>query len=342
MANGYAQLKYESTPGNEDNTPTLSTKVLFDPLISFEPTLGASHLERDDELRNSDEPLQVLPEAYAPEWSREGRMYPDLLGYYLKNILGAPTTTAGNGVITDPDAVVVPTGAFRHVWAAPYGPSGASPMTSQGQVAYKDESVFFKLKGMASGNLSIETPESGGARLTTGGPALHMSRIADPALTPAYEALSIPPFERGHLQIVTWLGATAVSEDITLAIDNPVEPVRSLGIDSAFPDVMEKGEGPIVVSGSNPKRHVDVDDWDALLNATRFAVKVRWTNSAVIASSYPYKFWVEGDGAQYVGGGASALVNARRIGASFDWKLTSDGAGASSTFTLVNSTSSYA
>jgi hypothetical protein len=341
VANGYLNGKFESIPGNEDNTPTLSTKALFDPLISFEPGLNPAHLERDDELRNSDEPLQVLPEAYSPEWSREGRMYPDLVGYYLKNILGAPVSTPGDGVITDPSAGVIPTGAHRHVWTAPYGPSGASPLTSQFQAAYKDESTFFKLKGAASATLGIETPETGGARLTTGGPALYMSRIADPSLSPAYEALSVPPFQRGHLTIDTWLTGTATAEDFSVGVENPVETVRSLGISSAFPDVMEKGEGPIVVSGAIPKRHIDADDYDALLNATRFAVMVKWSSTAIIAAAYPYGLWLQGDGAQYTGGGPAALVNSRRIGATFDWKMTSDGAGASSTWTLVNATANY-
>lgn len=341
MATGYLHGKFESTPGNEDNTPTLSTKEIYVPLISFEPGLNPAPLDRDDELRNSDEPLQVLPEAYSPEWSLESRVYPDSIGYFLKEILGAPVTTAGNGVITDPDAVAVPTGAYRHVWTAPYGPAGASPLTSQLQASYADQSTFFKLKGAAAANLAITTPETGGARFTTSGPANYMARQSNPSLTPAYEALSIPPFMRGHLTIDTWLSGTATTEDFDVGIENPVETVRSLGISSAFPDVVEKGEGMIVVSGSIPKRQLNADDYDALLNATRFAVKVKWANTAIIASAYPYKLFLEGDGAQYVGGGPSALVNSRRIGASFDWKMTSDGAGASSTWTLVNSTASY-
>lgn len=341
MANGYVRGRFESTPGNETNSPTFSTKAIYVPLISFGTSLNPSPLSRDDELRNIDEPIQVLPDSHSPEWECETRLYPDLAGFFLKQMLGNPTTTTGNGVITDPDGTVIPTGAYKHVWTAPYGPSGASPLTSQWDVAYSDQSVYYKAKGAAASSLSIETPESGGAMLKTGGPANYLERVTNPSLTPSLEDLSVPPFLRSHLTIQTWLSGTATTEDFSVNVENPVEQVRSLGIASKFPDVMEKGDGPIVVSGSIPKRAVDTDDYDALLNATRFAVKARWLSTAVIASTYKYSLWLEGDGAQYVSGGNNPLVNQRTIGASFDWKMTYDGAGASSTWTLVNATSSY-
>lgn len=342
MATGYIHGATESIPGNETNAPVLSTKVLYPPAVSFAPRLQPSHLMRDDEIRNLDEPLMALTERYAPEWDLESRMYPDTLGFLLKLIFGAPVTTAGNGVITDPDGTVIPIGATRHVWTAPFGPSGAFPMTAQWQVAYKDQGAFFKLKGAGCRQLSIETPETGGARIKASGPALYMQRITDPALTPAYESLAIPPFERGHLQIVTWLGGTGTTEDFTVNVENPMDPVATLGIASKFPDVLEKADSPITVTGSIPKRQLDIDDYDALLNATGFGTKARWLSTAIITGAYPYKFWVETDNSQYVSGGPNPLQNQRRVGATFDWKATSDGAGASSTFTLVNATASYA
>jgi hypothetical protein len=318
--------------------------VLYTPLISFTPTLAPNPLERDDELRNVDEPIAVVADDYAPTWDIESRLYPDVAGFFLKEILGPPTTTAGNGVITDPDGQVIPTGCFRHVWTAPFGPSGFSPQTAQLQAAYKDESTFFKLKGAAAQTLSIDTPDAGGARLKSSGPALFMQRTADPALTPAYESLSVVPFERGDLQLVTWGvgGVTATTEDFGIVIDNPVEVVSSLGIQSKFPDVMEKGAGPILFHGSIPKREINATDYDALLNATGFAAKARWSSAVVIAAGYTYKQWVQFLNAQYVAGGPNALMNQRRIGASFDFKSTYNGTPGSSSVTLVNGTSSYA
>lgn len=340
MATGYQHEKFEDVPGNETNTPTLSTKELYAPLITANVALGPSPMDRDDENRNQDEPLPLIPDAYSPTWETESRAYPDLLGFRLKELLGAPTTTTGNGVITDPDSTVIPTGAYKHVWTAPFGPSGASPITTQKQVAYRDQSVFFKAKGCAADQLSIESPEEGGVRVKASGPLLYLARINDPSLTPSFETLATRPFTRGGLSL-SWLSGGGTVEDFSLQIANPVEVVRSLGIASKFPDVMEKGEGLITFTGSIPKRQLDATDWDALLNSTGFAATAKWVNDTIIANAYPYKLFVAMSNAQYTEGSQDDLSNKRRHGATFDFKATYAGS-ASVTVTLVNATSSYA
>jgi hypothetical protein len=340
MATGYLHTLFESTPGNEVNTPTLGTKITYTPLITFAPALNPNPLERDDELRGVDEPIAVLPEAYDPTWSLNTRMYPDVAGTELKALLGPPTTTAGNGVITDPDAVAIPTGATRHVWTIPFGPSGINPQTTQRQAAYKDESVFFKLKGCATDTFSISSPATGGVQLQASGPALYMNRIADPSLSPTYESLTIPPFLRSQLTL-TWLTGSSVTEDFTINVANPMSTVRTMSAASYFPDTVEKDAGPYVFSGSIPKRHIDQDDYDALLNSTGFAAKARWVSTVVIASGYKYSLWIQFLNCQYTGGGPDALQNARRLPASFDFKSTYSGTPGSTVVTLVNATASY-
>ncbi len=341
MPSGYVRESFESIPGNEANAPTLSTKKLFPPIQSFQPKIGAKPLSRDDELRHQDEPLAVFPDAFEPSWEYKSRAYPDLVGWRLKHICGEPTTTTGNGIITDPDGVVIPTGAYRHVFKAPFGPSGASPITAQIEAAYKDQGFYARLKGCACAEFSIETPEEGGASISASGPANYLVRIEDPALSPAYEALSVRPFVRGNLSL-SWLGGSGTTQDFSLTIKNPVEAVRSLGIASKFPDVMEKAnDGPIVVSGSIPKRQLDPDDWDALVSAIGFAALAKWVSDSIIAAGYPYKLYAAMSNCQYVGGEPDALANQRRHGASFDWKSTTQSTG-STTFTLVNATASYA
>lgn len=343
MATGYMRAAWESIPGNETNSPTASTKKVFVPALSFTPSLNPSPMMRDDEIRNLDEPLAVLEERHAPEWQLSVRNYPDVLGFLLNVILGSPVTTAGDGIITDPDTTVIPVGVYRHVWTAPFGPTGASPRTMVFNVAYKDQSVFYDMKGAAISTLSLETPETGGGRISASGPALYMAAVADPSLSPSYESLAIPPFLRSNLTLPTWLSGTAASvEDFSLTISNAVEPYSSLGIASKFPDAMEKGDAPITFTGSIPKRQLDTDDYAALKAATGFPAKAKWVSSSIIATAYPYKLFVEFDNAQYTAGGPGALENKRRIGATFDFKSTSDGAGASTTVTLCNATSSYA
>lgn len=339
MATGYVEQKTESIPGNESNTPTLSAKVLTAPFLEFEAQLNPSPMERDDENRNTDEPVPVLEEAHDPTWRALCRMYPDVLGFWLSAMLGNPTTTAGDGIITDPDTTAIPATAYRHVWTAPFQ-TGSSPKTQQLQVSYKDQSVFFKAKGAGTESLSIASPATGGARIEAGGPALYLNRQADPSVTPSYESLSIRPFTRGNLTL-SWLSGSGTTEDFDLTIEQAIDTVRSLGIASKFPDVMEKGEGPVVVSGSIPKRQLDLDDYDAMKTATGFAATAKWVNDTIIAAAYPYKLFVAMSNCQYTGGEIDALQNRRRHGARFNFKATRS-ASASATITLVNATSSYA
>lgn len=342
MALAYAQTRRETTnaPGNESVTPTYATALLYPPALTVNAQLNPSPLMRDDEIRNIDEPLSIVEESHSPEWSLESRMYPNTIGHVLTNMLGAPTTTAGNGVITDPDSVAIPTGAYRHVWTAPFV-TGLTPTTFDMRLAYRDQSVFYQVKGCATQSLGITSPESGGARISVSGPALYMARISDPSLTPTYEALSVLPFMRRHLTL-SWLSGSATTEDFTLNVSNPVEVTRSLGIASAFPDVVEKADGPVTFTGSIPKRVLDDTDYDALKAATGFAATAKWVSSSVIASSYTYKMFVACANCQYTGGQIGALENRRRIGASFDWKATTTGAAGHVTITLVNATTSYA
>lgn len=340
MPSGYVREQFEESPGNEVAEPKLSTKKLFPPIQSFGPKLGPKPLSRDDELRNQDEPLAVVPDAFEPSWEEKSRAYPDLLGWALKHICGPPVTTAGDGIIKDPDEVAIPVGAHRHAFTAPFGPTGASPLTTQIEACYVDQKTFFKLKGCACAELSLETPEEGGAVLSRSGPALYMAKISDPGLSPAYEALSIRPFIRGNLTL-SWLAGSGTTQDFSLSIANPVEAARSLGIASKFPDIMEKAnEGPIVVSGSIPKRQLDPDDYDALVASTGFKALAKWVSDSIIASSYPYKLFVSMANCQYVDGDVDPLANQRRHGASFSWKSTAATTG-STTITLVNSTSKY-
>lgn len=343
MAAGYAQVAFESIVGNETNSPTLSTKLLYPPLVQCTLNLNAKPMMRDDELRNVDEPFAVLPEIYDPSWSYQSRAYPDLTGMFLKSILGAPVSTAGDGIITDLDAVVVPTGVTRHTWTSPYGPAGINPQTMQIQAAYKDETVFYKLKGAACAQLDLTSPVSGGVQLKASGLGTFMQRVSDPALTPTYEALTVRPFTRNNLAIATWLASTAVHEDFTVSIANPHEAVRTLGISSRFPDDIEKLDPPIIVTGTLPQRVINTQDWDALLNGTGFAAEIRWTSDSIIASGYPYKLIFKLANAQYVAGDANPLENKRRIGSSFNWKATNaTGSAGSVQIQLMNATASYA
>lgn len=340
---GYLRVAHESIPGNETNTPTLATKKVFVPLLEYEPDPGFGHLFRDDELVNTDEPRPALPETADPTWRLSTRNYPDVLGYLLSCALGLPTTTAGDGIIVDPDSGTVPATAYRHVWTSPFGPSGAYPKTAQHDIAYSDpEAVFFKAKGAMISEFGIETPETGGGILACNGPALYLDKQSNPSLTPAYEAETLPPFMRPHLTIPTWLSNGGPIRDFSLAISIPNEPRHSAGSGSKWPDALYKGDAPITVTGSIPKELLDETDFDALKAATGFAAKAKWLSTQNIAATgYKYTFWAEFSNAQYTEGTPDVLANTRRRGMSLSFRATRS-ASASVTLTLVNATASYA
>jgi hypothetical protein len=123
---------------------------LYPPLIEFTYDPGTNHMERDDELRAQRRAARRHPERYAPDVAHPRPHVPRRARVALKHILGPPTTTAGDGVITDPDAGTIPVGAFRHVWDstnANWGnPGRVSPLT-RSIAAFKDQGEFVKLKG---------------------------------------------------------------------------------------------------------------------------------------------------------------------------------------------------
>lgn len=331
-------------PGNELNTPTLSTKRIFIPLMTTQPTQGNSPMNRDDELRNSDEPLPLVPESYIPTWSVETRAYPDSVGFLLANMLGRGagySVTLGDGVITDQQATVIPTGAFRHRWTAPFGPAGLTPQTAQYRWAYTDEGTFIVSKGSSVDAFSIDSPAKGGVKIKASGPSLYLNTISDPGLTPGYESFSLRPFERSGLTLPTWLAGSAVHEDFNLAAAAPTVATPSLGIQSKFPDLMEKGDGLIVFTGSVPQRQLNQIDWNAMRDNIGFPALAKWQSDSLIgATAFPYKLFVAMSNCQYEGGEANALTNARRIGSNFTFRATTAGA-ASVIVELISATASY-
>lgn len=351
MPTGNARIATEVAPGTAAAAATLSTKKVFLPAEEVYITRGLAMLTRDDELRASSEALPHVPDLFSPEWRARSRMYPDTLGIMLAAMWGLSATgetgaahytvTAGNGVITDPDAAVIPVGAHRHVWEMPFGPAGVTPKTHQLNASYKDQGVFLEARGCATSQLSIDTPGEGGAMLAASGPALYADTVADPGFTPTYESVATRPFMRRGLAVMTWLAGSAQASDFGLALTNPVEAIRTLGVASAYPDLMEKAEDLVLGAGSIAVRQLDPQDLDALKNATEFAIKARWASETVIASGYTHKFWVESPSAQYTSEELDPLKNMRRHGAQFNWRAVRN-AASSLKLTLVNNVASYA
>jgi hypothetical protein len=129
MANGYKHAALESIPGNETNSPTLSTKVIYEPIQSADIQLNPNPDEPRRRAAQRRRAARGAPGGLRPELGARVARLPGHARVRAAAMLGLPVTTAGDGIITDPDTQTIPVGATRHVWTAPFGPSGLSPKT---------------------------------------------------------------------------------------------------------------------------------------------------------------------------------------------------------------------
>ena len=243
---------------------------------------------------------------------------------------GNHAATVGGEVINDN----VPTGASKWVFTKR---SGIIARTAQIIANYADEAMQLHGNGYAVSQLALTAD---GALTATLEGLLLKQLAVDAASVPVYASSAIPPVRRGDLSL-TWLTGSAVPGDFSLAIANPLSPVRTLSITppSNYPDSMEFGDSQVELTGSIPKRILSATDYDALMAATTFAAKARWKTSKVIgASTFAwYTVVVEMPACQYTGGDADPVANKRRFGASFNFAAAYDEVtGQDVKITLVN------
>lgn len=357
MANGYLNGKFEQN-GASDYTPRAGTETVaasyglerFFPVQQTKPTLGADPMERDDELRNADQSLLEITDTFDPTWEYTSRAYPDVLGYHVANLLGRDTSNgyavaSSGGGGTDINSVALTSG-YSHTWTAPFGPAGANPQTSRLVWAYKDQSTFYEMRGCATEQFEIDTPDKGGVVVKASGPGTFINSISDPTLSPSYETPSIRPFVHGNLSVAQ-SGASApassgATSGFTVNINNPVTAVRTLGASSQYPDRMEKDEGPISFTGTIAKRNLTANDWTAMRDLNLFTITAKWTGTSYLTGSsgtqYGLSMVIQ---AQLVGGDIDDLDNKRRHGSTFNWKAVYDGTTPACVVKLVNNTATY-
>lgn len=343
MAGNYLTAKLETSgPVNEfTSSPTFSTKKVYFPAVSAAPDISPAQLTRDDELSSGNEPSPMIPDKFDPKMPIAVRGYPDTTAFAMCMLYGLPTTTAGNGTITDLGGGTIPVGAYRHVWTAPFG-SGNVPQSSQVISAYKDESVWLQHDGYGVNQLDFSTDDTV-MNLALTGDGLYTHRIADPSLTPAYETPSIQPWKPRNASLTTWLAATGatVQGGMGLTLTNPFEKDRTLGIVSLYPDALFKTDKP-KTTGTMNKQLFDADDWDAMVASTGFAALVSWINDSIVTGSYRYKMFWSFTNLQYSGLTPDPLTNQRRLGASAQFQASdASGSGGSSIIQICNATASY-
>lgn len=344
MSLKYVEARFETGagPGRESGvSSSFAAKTIYFPCESFSHDQNWEQLERDDELRTVNEPVRFDQESAAPQWSMTIRMYPDSFAFMMKAHLGAPVTTAGDGIITDLASVVIPAGATRHTWTAPYA-VGSVPQTIMFRIADPEGPMYYDVRGASVENVEVTSPDSGGITVTWSGKANYISRTADPVLTASYESLAIEPFLRAFASL-SWLASSANTDSLSWQVQKNVTHERTYGGLSKWPDLVEHGEGVVQPSGTINKRTINTFDWDALIAATRFTVLAGYVHTDFVTGSYPYKVYLQAPStsAAYATGGPDDIQNRKRTPASFNFRFTRDSA-ASCAIQVVNATASYA
>jgi hypothetical protein len=269
------------------------------------------------------------------------RTYVNYIGAILMLLFDTCTTTAGNGVITDPDAATIPTGAYRHVFTKGSSVSG-TPKSARVTSSYGTE--FFTSRGVTCSELAFALGAEGIIATATL-LANYMERIADPSITPAYDAFSILPFRRRNTTLSWGVGA-AITEDVSFSMAQALEAFRSLQIASGWPTSTERANSPegfLRLTGDITRRAVDDSDWDALIAATGFAVTVKMASEQNIgATAYPYSMWVQAPLCQYADGSIEALKNQPRHQQTLSWRAAySESDTYDFKVTLVNGVAAY-
>lgn len=343
----FVEIALEESPLNEvtwDDAATpsrISTNKLYLPARSAVLIPGPAHLSRADELRGIAGAVPDAIDSYDPAGSLSVRAYWKDLTWLLSLAGFSGVRTAGDGVITDPDGATIPAGGpQRWVFSKK---TGITAQTAAVRINYANENEQHQGYGYGVSEIGLNA----GGELTADLLGCFFRRLAADAVTvPALVTQAILPARRADLTL-TWLTGGGTPDDFELTIANPLEgaPGWLLNPASAWKSSMEfAGDKQVTVTGSIPKRVLDADDMNALLNASTFSAKARWKSpTSIAATAYKYSLWVEMPACQYVGGEPDEITNRRRRGGSFDWKAAWDEAlGYDVKITLVNDVAAIA
>lgn len=341
----YVKLQLESEPANEINAEdvTLGSKVLYLPVKTITVDNGQVNESRDDELRNNDEPAPVYNAGYEPSGSFETRLYPDAAGQVLSAFIGRPTTTAGDGTITDLFEDVVPVGVKRHRWTSPF--KSDLPQTSELLLANTDEGIFVKAHGVTITDVEVSQDSNQAVIIKVSFVALWVEDIVDPELTPTFESFSVLPLTRNQTTLAAWEVDAEEVSDFSVKIESPAEVIKSYAVQSDFPDVAQfKDQDLTTVTGQVTLRNINSTTVATMKDATQFDAGVQYRSPTKVGGTdTKYTLNLRLNAVQYTGGNPYGdTEHAQRISTQLDWKAVNNGTTNAVDIELLNATASYA
>lgn len=340
----YAMLEYEtSAQGSESNpSPTLlATPKFFLPSIEVGMAPKPAPLDRSNELRNIDGNVTLAQNEYNPDGNFNLRAYTSYMGALLMLLFGDVTTTPGGVGVTDPDAGNPPATTFKHVFKKK---PGALPLTARLTLGYATK--WIRCHGTSVNSIGF-TLDDDGVKADGSLMSNYVQRLTvDPAAVVTQDAFSILPFRRRNVQLTVSDGGTVNVDSVGFTMEQALEYARTMGSRSGWPTATERAnssDGFLRLSGTFKRRDFDSADWDALIAATTFSLKVAMKSEQnILATSYPYSMWVEAPKSQFTDGGPESLKQQARHESDYDWRAGSDTSGTDDfTVTIVNDVAAY-
>lgn len=361
MKEPYVRMRAEQTPITSPGTGTISTDVFWIPGQKLDVDDQPKYEDRNNEIRPKG-PVGGYISGHDVKVGLDVRAYPDPLGLILFGWGGLVTSAAGNGTtVKDPDNVSIPAGASKHIYGGNsaetgtpvegVGPGfkpGIIPQTLICDSADDDAAgPWWLTSGITIEEIKISGDEDAAliAEISAGA-LFHKNVVSDPALTPSMPSLSLLPWSTCEC-LMTWgLSGSAQAEEFDISLKQPYEMKPGFKVSGSKYKTVTRLTGRRNITGTIKKSDIDVDDWNALMAGTQFAVTLKFqTEMDIGATSYPYTMWIDLPACQYTGMKPGALSGgeARReteldFGAFYDPTSLYD---SGIKITLVNGTTGY-
>lgn len=341
MASGdqYLQMLVEAAPNAEATPNAISTTAFYRPLQNFSLNPTPVYDDRTDEFRGTAQP--ITPDVTGKtitSGTGEGRMYANQVVLEFLGMFGYVAPVVGNGVLTDPDGGTPPAATYKYVWdSATINP--ALVRSFQMRRSWGNNTGLFVLdRGVTVTALELRVGDQNApSTFSADYSGLYQTDIADPSLTPAYDATTILPFYRANFSVPTWLTGSSTPINATFNFTNPVEPTPGFS-SSQWPTAWQRPDAVGSVprlTGTLDLQSVDVQDYQAFLAGTPFTYKCRWISAQNIgATSYKYSMWIEG-AASYSGYDSGQMEHNLRNAASVPFTAGASGGTSAYKVTVI-------
>lgn len=193
--------------------------------------------------------------------------YPEVLGHFLRGIMGAPTTSV---------TVVVSGFLHTHKFLTPVADYAAGePVPPYTFEVFRDVTSSNQYAGVNMNTLELNAQPNQALQLTAG--VIGKSTSVVSKTSPTFVSSPVNPFTFDTCSLGIGGSGTALVEALTITIDNALEGIPALNASAAIARVRRTGAQTIKVAGT-----IDFDnltEYDAFVNQTEQAMIANFTKA---------------------------------------------------------------